>query len=401
MSTLESALIILAVVVVAGVVAAGIGVLAAHRLILSRRRGPPAWLIDAANVTGRESLELRADVVHLGRTSRRFAFGADSISIAVPTVGHRHATIEFRDGAYHVVDLGSVNGTRVNGERIDGSTVLRNGDVIGLESVELQFSQPFDSTSAENLSQLPTEVAPESLLAAYTRGAPMPPPPPHSRKSEVVETRKLSDLVSGEPEYPVIMSLLRMLDFIQRGLIDKLADWQSESSLILRDVPLDGDVQSQCAKTQLTRSQANVARALSQLVDAPLHPSLAAKNGPNDFYPLPHLMRRTTAPALPERDAPLAHRLDGPLDRRECGDDDHDLIGIVGANSLQHLDAGHVGQHQVQEDEIDLFFGQELQPRHRVGRAQRRVALLAQQGGQHLLQDLLVVDDQDAHGEPF
>ena len=48
---------------------------------------------------------------------------------------------------------------------------------------------------------------------------------------------------------------------------------------------------------------------LFRSVDAPLHPSLAAKNGPNDFYPLPHLMRRTTAPALPERDAPLAHRL--------------------------------------------------------------------------------------------
>ena len=52
--------------------------------------------------------------------------------------GH-HARVESaRDGVW-VIDLGSTNGTFVNGERIDGRHRLREGDVVQVGDTELRL----------------------------------------------------------------------------------------------------------------------------------------------------------------------------------------------------------------------------------------------------------------------
>jgi pSer/pThr/pTyr-binding forkhead associated (FHA) protein len=54
--------------------------------------------------------------------------------------GH-HARIESqRDGVW-LIDLGSTNGTFVNGERIDGRRRLRRGDVVQVGDTELVFER--------------------------------------------------------------------------------------------------------------------------------------------------------------------------------------------------------------------------------------------------------------------
>jgi pSer/pThr/pTyr-binding forkhead associated (FHA) protein len=54
--------------------------------------------------------------------------------------GH-HARIESqRDGVW-IFDLGSTNGTYVNGERIDGRHRLRPGDVVQVGETELRFER--------------------------------------------------------------------------------------------------------------------------------------------------------------------------------------------------------------------------------------------------------------------
>jgi hypothetical protein len=54
------------------------------------------------------------------------------------TVSRRHATIERRSGAFFVRDDGSLNGTYVNGERVE-ETRLASGDEIQIGMFKLAF----------------------------------------------------------------------------------------------------------------------------------------------------------------------------------------------------------------------------------------------------------------------
>ena len=47
-----------------------------------------------------------------------------------PTVSRAHAALSYRDGAWSLRDLGSTNGTYVNGRRITGETEVRPGDEV-------------------------------------------------------------------------------------------------------------------------------------------------------------------------------------------------------------------------------------------------------------------------------
>jgi pSer/pThr/pTyr-binding forkhead associated (FHA) protein len=53
------------------------------------------------------------------------------------TVSRRHARLRYRDGAWVIQDLGSTNGTRVNGRRA-GRCQLRPGDRVALGGLVLQ-----------------------------------------------------------------------------------------------------------------------------------------------------------------------------------------------------------------------------------------------------------------------
>jgi pSer/pThr/pTyr-binding forkhead associated (FHA) protein len=69
---------------------------------------------------------------------------ADDNVIALPgddfASGH-HARVESgRDGVW-VVDLGSTNGTFVNGEQINGRRRLREGDVLQVGDTELRLER--------------------------------------------------------------------------------------------------------------------------------------------------------------------------------------------------------------------------------------------------------------------
>ena len=51
------------------------------------------------------------------------------VFIDAPLLSREHARIEFREGAHVVVDLGSTNFTKVNGERVT-EKALKSGDRI-------------------------------------------------------------------------------------------------------------------------------------------------------------------------------------------------------------------------------------------------------------------------------
>ncbi len=82
---------------------------------------PLSWPLDGASLT-------------LGRSSR------NSVQLPDGTVSKEHAEIVLEAGAWRVRDLGSRNGTRVNGAEARGPTPLREGDVIEVGSVVLRVA---------------------------------------------------------------------------------------------------------------------------------------------------------------------------------------------------------------------------------------------------------------------
>jgi pSer/pThr/pTyr-binding forkhead associated (FHA) protein len=56
-----------------------------------------------------------------------------------PNVSRTHAELRPRGGSWVLTDLGSTNGSSVNGQRIDAPTVVKPGDEIELGTSVMKF----------------------------------------------------------------------------------------------------------------------------------------------------------------------------------------------------------------------------------------------------------------------
>lgn len=103
---------------------------------------------------------------------------ANDIAISDPEVSRRHARFVIKEGTVFVEDLGSTNGTFLNGERISNPQQLRPGDVITLgENIVLVFEKASYDLDVTPPAPSKREAVPEP---SYEQ-APMPdtfqPPP--------------------------------------------------------------------------------------------------------------------------------------------------------------------------------------------------------------------------------
>lgn len=71
--------------------------------------------------------------VTLGRSRQ------SDVMIDDPNVSRAHAEIRPRGGSWVLTDLGSTNGSRLNGRRVDGSEVLKPGDEIEVGTSQITF----------------------------------------------------------------------------------------------------------------------------------------------------------------------------------------------------------------------------------------------------------------------
>jgi adenylate cyclase len=81
---------------------------------------------------GQQAIELRA-VNSLGRHPN------NTIQLLDKIVSKEHCIVEVREGRYVLRDLGSLNGTYVNGDRVRGETPIKHGDEIALGSTRARF----------------------------------------------------------------------------------------------------------------------------------------------------------------------------------------------------------------------------------------------------------------------
>jgi len=85
-----------------------------------------------ATAEGQQAIELRP-INSLGRHPN------NSIQLLDKIVSKEHCILEQRDGGFVLRDLGSLNGTYVNGERVRGEMPLRHGDEIALGSTRARY----------------------------------------------------------------------------------------------------------------------------------------------------------------------------------------------------------------------------------------------------------------------
>jgi pSer/pThr/pTyr-binding forkhead associated (FHA) protein len=91
------------------------------------------------------------------------------IVLSDPTVSGTHAIVLARDGGYNIVDLGSSNGTFVNGRKLGNeSHTLHHGDKIQLGQALLTFRNPAE-TAENKTARLSPAAIEEIRLRATTR----------------------------------------------------------------------------------------------------------------------------------------------------------------------------------------------------------------------------------------
>ena len=65
-----------------------------------------------------------------------------------PLVSEKHARVVYSGDSFWIEDLGSRNGTFVNGRRIDRRSVLRDGYLIRVGSSMIRFGQDRDENNS-------------------------------------------------------------------------------------------------------------------------------------------------------------------------------------------------------------------------------------------------------------
>jgi len=120
------------------------------RLAGASQRVPQAHLVRLGSAEGMAAFALN-EVNLLGRASD------NTIAIDDATVSAHHARLSHQGGQWILEDLGSRNGTRVNGVGVEGMLVLTYGD--DLQLGEVQFGLRTGPVAAGTAENRPAEVA--------------------------------------------------------------------------------------------------------------------------------------------------------------------------------------------------------------------------------------------------
>ena len=113
--------------------------------------------LEVSKPSGRELIPLTGQRVTLGKTTTNtVALDHD------PTVSRLHAILENHGSAWSIRDVGSRNGTYINGEKIEAERILRSGDELRIGKTKLvylearQADEPqFEATIVPDAAQLP------------------------------------------------------------------------------------------------------------------------------------------------------------------------------------------------------------------------------------------------------
>lgn len=151
----------------------------------------PAQAIAAQNLTlspqqpdnGLQAIVVTAFPFLVGKAEAAFAQYRDSHPRQLDYLSRRHAHIFLRGGALFVEDLGSTNGTFINGTRLDEhARRLDDGDLLAFGGThfvyQVSIERPGSAAGAGSLEPTVTMLAPQALPAAASPVSASASPPP-------------------------------------------------------------------------------------------------------------------------------------------------------------------------------------------------------------------------------
>ncbi len=195
--------------------------------------------LEISSPSGRELVPLDGQRVTLGKAS------TNAVSLEHDeTVSRLHAVLENLGFAWSIRDLGSRNGTYLNGERITAERVLRSGDEVRLGKSRLTFWEVRDSGDGK---------LDEETVTAQT----VEPPPRLTRRELDVLVVLCRPLVSDDP-FPEPASVRRMAGEL---FVTEAAVKQHLQNLYDKfAIPADGDRRVRLANEALRRGAVTLAQ---------------------------------------------------------------------------------------------------------------------------------------------
>lgn len=129
---------------------------------------------------------LDGDQLIIGRDS------SSGVAINDAEVSRKHARLNFQGGKWVLEDLGSTNGTFVNGQRLASPVVLKSGDVVSLgEQIVLMYEALSTDAGATMIShKAPARTAVPSPVAA----APAPAAPVYAAPAAPVAAKPANNM---------------------------------------------------------------------------------------------------------------------------------------------------------------------------------------------------------------
>ena len=153
---------------------------------------PFELLIARGNREGQQFVAVES-VVHLGRGEE------NDVVLSDLGVSRQHTRIFEKEGRYWAEDLGSANGTLINGERVSAARALKTGDALAIGAALLNFVE-LDPPKVRSASGLSGEAR-----SAQKPGSAPPPTLPgasifdHERVTDAGEQDRWTDLSSLRP----------------------------------------------------------------------------------------------------------------------------------------------------------------------------------------------------------